>query len=81
MIESNLAVKIHRVRETASHSSFRGEEDNGGLKGLKGVAKVQEPYGLWEQQVCLTVATSEHLIFFGLPIIFSKKRFPSTPES
>jgi hypothetical protein len=32
MIESNLTVKIHRVRETASHVAFREKEVNGGVK-------------------------------------------------
>jgi hypothetical protein len=32
MIESNLAFKIYRVRETASHIAFREEEGNGGIK-------------------------------------------------
>lgn len=63
VIESNLTVKIYRVRETASHIAFRGKEVNGGVKDYM-VFKVQ-------RAVLLARATSEQLISFWMAAPFS----------
>ena len=42
MIESNLAVEIYRLRETASHFAFR-ERRLEGITGIKSIKSTRQP--------------------------------------